>query len=198
MHLKAHHSAGLLRHTRLVSMHTGVAAKAAFTALVLTALSGCSLPSPAATVSVTATATVTETPEHQSVGLALKPVDGTARFGTELLTFLQSDIEGLAVDYSNDSDGCQVRIAVYGAQMALGALDYDSYALPAEDCDTDGVATFRRVRDFAVVAEAIKCFGCGEGAVDDTLYEQLVSAYGNRETVDFELNGNGELELVSR
>jgi hypothetical protein len=145
---------------------------------------------------VTATTTVTQTPEHQSVGLALKPVDGTTRFGGQLLSFLQSDIEGLTVDYDSDSDGCQVRIAVYGAQMTVGALDYDTYALPTEDCDTDGVATFRRVRDFAVVAEASKCFGCDDDAVDDTLYKQLVSAYGNRETVDFEFNGNGELERV--
>ena len=179
-------------------MYRGIWATAVLTALLLGALPGCSSPSPDATATVTVTATVTQTAEPQRVGLALEPVDGTDRFGTELLSFLHSDIEGLAVDYSSDSEGCQVRIAVYGGQMAVGALDYDSYALPTEDCDTDGVATFRRVRDFAVVAEASKCFGCDEGAVDDTLYEELVSAYGNRETVDFEFNGDGELEQVSR
>ena len=171
---------------------------AVLTPLVLSLLSGCSSPSPAATVSVITTATVTQTPEHPSVGLALKPVDGTARFGTELLSFLQSEIEGLAVDYNNDSDRCQVRVAVYGAQMTVGALDYDTYALPTGDCDTDGVATYRRIRDFAVVAEAIKCFGCDEGAVDDTLYQKLVSPYRNRETVDFEFNGDGELAPVNQ
>jgi hypothetical protein len=179
-------------------MRPGLSALAVLTALGLGAVSGCSAPSPAATVSVTTTATVTQTPETQSVGLALKPVDGTTRFGDELLLFLQSDIEGLEVDYTDDSDGCQVRIAVYGAQVTVGALDYDAYALPTEDCDTDGVATFRRIRGFAVVAEAIKCFGCGEGDVDDALYEQLVSPYGNREPVDFEFNGNGELVPVSQ
>jgi hypothetical protein len=81
--------------------------------------------------------------------------------------------------------------------MAVGALDFDTYVLPTEDCETDGVGTFRRVRDFAVVAEAVKCFGCGESE-DDVPYGQLVSVYGNREPVQFEFNASGDLEPASQ
>ena len=172
----------------------GAWAGAAAVTLALSALGGCSGSDPTEATVVTTTATVTATPEAQRVGLALAPVESTASFGAEVAAFLQSDIEGLEVDYSDTSDGCGVVIAVFGSQLESGALDYEAYALPTDDCDTDGVATFRRIRDFTVVAEATECFGCDEGVVDDTSYKQLVSVYGNREAVEFEFNEDGELK----
>ncbi len=162
--------------------------------LAVAGLAGCTArTSSEAPVTVTATSTLTASAAPLRLGLTLPGVVATSEFGSELEAFLNSGLEdfgGVAAPTADDP--CRIVVGVYGADLEHGALDFEVGSPGDDKCGGDSIATFRRIRDFAAVAEATTCLDCGEGFSDGN-YQQLTSVYGNREPVYFTYNTDDAL-----
>ena len=115
----------------------------------------------------------------------LPDLEASEEVATQLEAFLTSDIDGFdGISPPTDAEPCRYDVAVYGADLAAGAIDAEIGKSGDPACGAGEPAVFLRIRDSTVVAQQPACSEC-----DDSDYSRLVGLYGDgspaRFTYDF-------------
>lgn len=166
-------------------MSSPTGAFAAMASALALVLCGCTAGDDSSAEGPPATATApSATPQALDV---LPAVGASESVAAELEVFLRTDVDGFdGISPPTDAEPCTYDVAVYGADLAGGALDAEIGLSGDPACGGGAPAEFVRVRDSAVVARERACSDC-----EDSEHSRLVGLYGDRSPARFTYDLSG-------